>query len=238
MPPTSANGVAALSGVGADLRRPTTAQRVAEILRERILLGELPSGTSFPEQRLTAAFGVSRHTVREAFQILVAERLVVHEPHRGVFVRRLTATDVRDIYTFRRLVECAALLRPDRSDALADLRDAVTQGRVAAESGNWQQVGTADVRFHIAVTALSGSERLNRAMRAVLAELRLAFQLVPDAQALHAPFLDLNIEIVDLLEGRRPQEASTRMEAYLHQAQAAVLAAMASGEEPSSLVLR
>ncbi|HKG52184.1 MAG TPA: GntR family transcriptional regulator [Actinomycetales bacterium] len=238
MPQPSLNAVAVLSGAGAGLRRPTTAQRVAEILRERILLGELPSGTSFREQRLTAAFGVSRHTVREAFQILVAERLVVHEPHRGIFVRRLAPADVRDIYSFRRLVECAALLRPDRSDALADLRAAVTQGRKAAERGNWQQVGTADVRFHIAVTALSGSERLNRAMRAVLAELRLAFQLVPDAQALHAPFLDLNIEIADLVEGRRPPEASSRMEAYLDQAETAVLAAVASGEESSGTMAR
>jgi DNA-binding FadR family transcriptional regulator len=37
---------------------------------------EPPFGTSPTEQQLTAAFGVSRHTVREAFQILVAERLV------------------------------------------------------------------------------------------------------------------------------------------------------------------
>jgi DNA-binding GntR family transcriptional regulator len=238
MPQPSLNAVAALSGAGADLRRPTTAQRVAEILRERILLGELPPGTSFREQRLTAAFGVSRHTVREAFQILVAERLVVHEPHRGVFVRRLTAADVRDIYTFRRLVECAALLRPDQWEALVDVRGAVTQGREAAERGNWRQVGTADVRFHIAVTALGGSERLNRTMRALLAELRLAFQLVPDAQTLHAPFLDLNIEIAALVKGRRPQEASSRMEAYLDQAEAAVLAAMASGEESSGAMVR
>src|SRR4051794_31697781 len=131
MPQPSLSAVAALTGAGADLRRPTTAQRVAEILRERILRGELPSGTSFREQRLTAAFGVSRHTVREAFQILVAERLVVHEPHRGIFVRRLTAADVRDIYTFRRLVESAALLPLAQSDALLDLRAAATQGREA-----------------------------------------------------------------------------------------------------------
>jgi len=229
MPEPTPDAVTALSGAGADLRRSTTAQRVAEILRERILLGELPPGTSFRENRLTAAFGVSRHTVREAFQILVAERLVVHEPHRGVFVRRLVASDVRDIYTFRRVVEGAALARPARSDGLVDLQAAVTEGREAAERQNWRQVGTADVRFHIAVTALGGSERLNRSMRALLAELRLAFQLVLDLQALHGPFLELNLEIAHLLDRGRPRDASSRMEAYLDQAEATVLAAMPTG---------
>ena len=228
MPEPSAGALATLSGASASLQRSTTAQRVAEILRERILRGELPSGTAFPEQQLTAALGVSRHTLREAFQILVGERLVVHEPHRGIFVRRLGVADVQDIYAFRRLVECSALLRPKRDGGLADMQAAVDQGREAARRGNWQELGTADVRFHIAVTALGGSERLTRAMRALLAELRLAFQLVQDARALHGPFLDLNVEILHLVEQGLAQEASRRMEAYLDRAEECVVGAMGS----------
>jgi DNA-binding GntR family transcriptional regulator len=215
-----------LTGAGTELHRASTAQRVADILRERILRGELPPGTSFPEQQLTAAFGVSRNTLREAFQILIGERLLVHEPHRGVSVRRLVAADVRDIYTFRRLVECAALEAPERPTAVPELRRAVTQGRAAARRGDWQEVGTADVRFHLAVTTRAGSERLNRTMHALLAELRLAFQLVPDAQGLHAPFLELNREIQELVEHGRRDGAAKRMAAYLDRAEAVVLAAM------------
>jgi DNA-binding GntR family transcriptional regulator len=223
-----------LIGAGAELQRVSTAQRVADILRERILRGELPPGTSFPEQQLTAAFGVSRNTLREAFQILIGERLLVHEPHRGVSVRRLVVADVRDIYTLRRLVECAALRAPERltagatarPPAAAELRGAVTQGRAAARRGDWQEVGTADVEFHLAVTSLAGSERLNRTMRALLAELRLAFHVAPDAQELHAPFLELNGEIQQLVADGLLEDAATRMATYLDRAEAFVLAAM------------
>src|SRR3954453_6315320 len=208
-----------LIGAGAELQRVSTAQRVAEILRERILCGELPPGTAFPEQQLTAAFGVSRNTLREAFQILVGERLVVHEPHRGVSVRRLVPADVRDIYSFRRLVECAALRAPERPTAVAELRRAVTEGEAAARRGRWQEVGTADVRFHLAVTTLAGSDRLDRTMHALLAELRLAFQLVPDAQGLHARFLELNGEIQQLVENGLRDDAAKRMAAYLDRAE-------------------
>jgi DNA-binding GntR family transcriptional regulator len=234
---SSPAALAALQSASAQLERSSTAHRVADLLRERILRGELPPASPLPEQQLTAAFGVSRNTVREAFQILVGEHLVAHQPHRGVSVRRLAPDDVRDIYAFRHLVEPAALLHLDRQldgrrggrRGLDDVRSAVSQGRAAARRGDWQEVGTADVRFHLAVTALAGSERLDRAMRALLAELRLAFLLVPDAEALHAPYLLLNAEILRLAQDGEPDRASSRMRAYLDEAEANVLAAVADG---------
>lgn len=220
-PPTSAQ---ILGGV--QLQRPTTAQRVAEILRERILQGELSSGTQFAELQLSTALGVSRNTLREAFQILVAEHLLVHEPHRGVFVRRLDVADVRDIYTFRRLVECAALAHPSSPRGLAEMRAAVAQGVDAAAREAWHEVGTADVRFHMGVTAVAGSERLDQAMRGLFAELRLAFALVPQPHELHRPFLDLNAEILELAEHGQADRASLLLRRYLDDAEARIVAAV------------
>lgn len=210
----------------AQLQRPTTAQRVAQILRERILEGELPSGTQFAELQLSSALGISRNTLREAFQILVGEHLLVHEPHRGVFVRRLDVGDVRDIYTFRRLVECAALAYSANPRGLVEMRAAVAQGIEAAAREAWHEVGTADVRFHMGVTAVAGSERLDQAMRGLFAELRLAFALVPDPHDLHRPFLDLNVEILELAEQGRADQASLLLRRYLDDAEARIVAAV------------
>jgi len=237
-------GTAGVGSPVAMLERPTTAQRVADVLRERVLHGELRSGTQVAELQLSAALGVSRNTLREAFQILIGERLLVHEPHRGVFVRRLRTPDVRDIYTFRRLVECAALAHPVQSahsahaghsahDAgspdLSDLAAAVADGRAAARRRAWHEVGTADVRFHVAVTALGGSERLDQVMRSLFAELRLAFQLVPDPRALHRPFLARNAEILALADQGDHERSSRRMRSYLDAAEAQIVAAVESG---------
>lgn len=209
------------------LDRASTPQRVADVLRDRVLEGQLPPGTQFAEQQLATALGISRNTLREAFQVLIAERLLVHEPHRGVFVRQLAPVDVADIYTVRRLLECAALEHPARaSTGLAEMRLAVAAGRAAGRRRRWQDVGTADVRFHVAVTALAGSDRLDRTVRALFAELRLSFQLVPDPHALHAPFLARNAEILDLAERGQRRQASRAMRAYLNDAERQVLAAI------------
>ena len=225
-PPGSAQHDTVPRDRGQLLDRPTTAQRVADVLRERIVRGELRSGTQFGEQQLTAALGVSRNTLREAFQILIGERLLVREAHRGVFVRRLGAADVRDIYNVRRLVECAALTRPAEPGALVQMRAAVTRGRAAARRRDWDDVGTADVAFHVAVTALGGSGRLDRVMRALFAELRLAFQLVPDSHVLHKPFLPRNAEILDLTERGDDAQASEHLRVYLDDAEAMIVAAV------------
>lgn len=213
-----------LEGENLRVDRPTTGQRAADILRTRILRGELRAGTQFAEQRLAAILGVSRNTLREAFQILIGERLVVHEPHRGVFVRRITAPEVSDIYTYRRLVECAALARPLGFEHLTHMGGAVADGNAAAQRLAWDEVGTADLRFHLAVVAAVGSTRLDQAMRVLFAELRLAFQLVSDPQVLHAPFLVRNSQILVLVEQGQHERASATMRSYLDAAEALIIA--------------
>lgn len=222
MPGTAADGIALLD-------RPTTPLRVAEVLREQILLGRLPSGTRCAEQQLAGALGVSRNTLREAFQVLVGERLLVHEPHRGVFVRRLGVDDVRDVYAFRRVVECGALADPVRPGALEELADAVAAGQAAAARGDWVGAGTEDVRFHLAVTAAAGSPRLDRVVRALFVELRLAFQLVPDPSTLHGPFLARNAEIAALTAAGDHRAAAGALRDYLDDAEACIVAAVGAG---------
>lgn len=205
------------------LALPTTPQRAADVLRDRVLAGQLRPGAQVTELELSTAFGISRNTLREAFQILIGERLLVREPHRGVFVRVLTADDVRDIYAFRRLVECAALLRPAHGAGLEQMRDAVREGRAGSAARDWPSVGTADVRFHLGVIAVAGSRRLDRSVRGLFAELRLAFHLVPDPQALHEPFLELNGRLLGLVEDGAGAQAAALLERYLDDAESVVV---------------
>ncbi len=60
--------------------------RVSTELRRRIAAGDYPGGVPLPtEARLAEHHGVSRHTVRRAFQDLVAEGAVHRIPGRGTF---------------------------------------------------------------------------------------------------------------------------------------------------------
>ena len=87
----------------------STAEKVADILRTRILQGYFPPGDRLAEGAIGGALGVSRNTLREAFRLLGHEGLLVQELNRGVFVRVPTMEDVVDIYRVRRFVEGQAV---------------------------------------------------------------------------------------------------------------------------------
>ncbi len=210
------------------LDRTSTAERVAAILRERIMAGALPPSTRLPEDSISQALGVSRNTLREAFRLLAHDRLLVHELNRGVFVRRLTAEDVADVFRVRRLVELGAVRAIDEvaTDRILALRTAVDDARAAAADGRWLDVGTANMRFHLGVAALAGSQRAGGLMEQVLAELRLVFLVMPDPRRFHEPYMQRNAEICRLLESGDVAAAEDALSRYLDDAEGQLLAAV------------
>ncbi|GII79549.1 GntR family transcriptional regulator [Sphaerisporangium rufum] len=210
-----------LAAERAMLDRTSTAERVAWVLRQRITEGVYEPGERLSEGPIVDDLDVSRNTVREAFRLLSHERLLVHELNRGVFVRRLTAADVTDLYRLRRLVECAAVRQAAGSspDGLAALREAVHAAERAAAEGRWEDVGTANMGFHRAVVALAGSERLDQMMRQTLAELRLVFLAMRNPRAFHEPYLARNREILGRLTEGDAEGAARLLEGYLAEAE-------------------
>lgn len=202
-----------------------TASRVADALRTQIVSGELKPGTRLSEERVREAHGVSRSTLREAYQRLIRERLLVHELSRGVFVRQLSQEDVSDLYAVRRIVECAAV-RSIVSFSPAGLRrlsDAIADGVAAAEESRWDAVAAASIRFHEALVAMAGSKRLNEMMSRVLAEFRLAYAQMQDTQVFHAAYLERNQEIADTLRSGDVEKAAVLLETYLWDSEEALL---------------
>ena len=216
-------------------------ERVVDILRERIARGQILPGTRLSEEAISAALGVSRNTLREAFRLLSHERLLVHQLHRGVFVRTLSAADVSDLYRVRTLVECAAVRSLGRGgpggQGLGGLETAVEAGCRAAREERWLDVGTADLAFHQEIAALAGSARIDELMRGVLAELRLVFHVMRSPREFHEPYLARNREILTRLQQGHHEAAVSALESYLDDAEAQLLAAFAQspgGASPAS----
>jgi DNA-binding GntR family transcriptional regulator len=228
----------AFSSGPALLARSSTADRVAEVLRTRIIEGYLAPGTRLSEEAIGAALMVSRNTLREAFRLLCHERLAVHEMNRGVFVRVLSEDDVVDLYRLRRLIECAAVraVRECPKGALDAVRAAVEDGEREAALGQWLNVGTADLRFHQAVAGLAGSARVDDLMRGVLAELRLIFHVMPSPQLFHQTYLARNREICELLEAGDGPAAERALASYLTDAEHELISAYRARETGPRLV--
>lgn len=214
--------------------RSSTAERVAELLRHRVIEGDLPPGTRLSEERLVEVLRVSRNTLREAFRLLTHEGLLVHRLHHGVFVPELDEDDLVDLYRLRRTIECDVLRRLDHLDPvrLRPLHDDVAAGEDAARRGDWPAVGTANMRFHQHLVALADSRRLDETAARLLAELRLAFHAVATPQRLHEPYVSRNRGLLDLLVAGETEQAAKQLDAYLHDSEAELLAAHRDRRNP------
>jgi DNA-binding GntR family transcriptional regulator len=225
---------AALAQVGTaealSIDRSSTAERVADVLRELIIRGDLPAGTALREQQLVTSLDVSRNTLREAFRLLGRERLVRYNLHRGVAVTELTEHDVADIYRTRAPIELMAIEHSADAprERLEELLDLVVQAEHAAGEGDWSQVATLNIDFHQRLVELIGSERISTFFRVIDAELRLAFAIVEHAPAFFRPFIPRNRAIAELLLVGDRDAAKSELTAYLAEAERLIRAGVSS----------
>ncbi|ADG80097.1 Transcriptional regulator, GntR family OS=Tsukamurella paurometabola (strain ATCC 8368 / DSM/ CCUG 35730 / CIP 100753 / JCM 10117 / KCTC 9821 / NBRC 16120/ NCIMB 702349 / NCTC 13040) OX=521096 GN=Tpau_3518 PE=4 SV=1 [Tsukamurella paurometabola] len=207
-------------------RRGHAAARATDALRSAIVGGELLPGDRLREEPLAADLQVSRNTLREAMRILAHEGLIVHEANRGATVTVPTVESIRDLYRVRRTIEVYTLREADPAHPAADrMRAAVDAALAAAATKDWRAVGTCDLTFHRAIVALADSPRLDAVLQSLLAELRLAFGVVDDPQALHAPFLADNERILDLFAAGASDRAADELADYLGRSEAFLIGA-------------
>lgn len=212
-----------LDGVSID--RSTTAQRVADALRGRILAGELPPGTPLRELALTAQLGVARSTVREAMQQLTGEGLLTRSLYRGVVVTELTAADVVDIYRARRVLERsgASVACQTPPAALAPLRDLTDRWHGAVAAEDTPAGAELHLAFHSGLVRLLGSARLDATYASLLGSLRLALATVDRTVANGEEHLDSHRELLALLAAGDLVEGLAELDRHLAAAEADVL---------------
>lgn len=89
---------------------PVASQRVAEVIAERILSGQLAPGTRIKQEELAAELGASRVPVREALRILESRGLVGLRANSGAWVAEMTPDDLALSYQIRERIEPLLLL--------------------------------------------------------------------------------------------------------------------------------
>lgn len=93
---------------------------LAAHLRDRIISGDLTSGTRLTEQGLASEYSVARPTVRSAIDVLVDDGLLTRPAHSQPQVTTVADSDIGDILALLTLTERLALAR--LADTTVDLR--------------------------------------------------------------------------------------------------------------------
>ncbi len=156
--------VLVVSGRSADLDR-SVAGRIAEVLAERIIRGELAPGARLMQDHLAAEFAASHVPVREAFRKLEAQGLVISKPRCGVRVSHLDPGVVLEVTEMRAALESLALHHALPRLSAADLEAAhaaLVEGEASDQIADWE---AANRRFHLAFTAPCGMSRLMASIR-------------------------------------------------------------------------
>ncbi len=163
------------------IRIPKTAEVVADHIRARIIRGELKDGDFLPaEAQLMETFSISRPTLREAFRILEAERLIsvgrgtrtgarVHEPRTESVSRyagsvlQSQGTTIADIYDARLAIEPFSARRVAERcnpEDVRRLREEASRLADLIDEERYTDFMVAIVNFHKLVVELGGNRTL------------------------------------------------------------------------------
>ncbi|HEX2544363.1 MAG TPA: GntR family transcriptional regulator [Ramlibacter sp.] len=87
----------------------TTSSAVTHLLRQSLDRGRWASGEALRQEEIATELGVSRVPVREALFQLQAEGLLEMVPNKGMYVRTVSESDLRELFRLRWLIECDVL---------------------------------------------------------------------------------------------------------------------------------
>jgi GntR family transcriptional regulator, transcriptional repressor for pyruvate dehydrogenase complex len=212
-------------------------RQVSDQLRDRILGGDLPAGSRLPnETEMSAMFGVSRSTVREALRVLSSQNLVTTS--RGVgggtFVARpepeqvaqyleaslglLSASEdvtVSELLEFRGLLEVpSAGLAAERrtDDDLEVLRETL---HVESEGSFGSSAFEGHRAFHQTVLEASGNGLLEMVTRPIFTTLRTRFLRDNAPVAFWQQVAEEHLRIFRCIEERDVDGARHEMQVHL-----------------------
>ena len=144
--------------------RPSAVDRVVATVRSGVRDGRFAPGQRLVEADLMRELGIGRNTLREALSRLSSDGLVTIAPHRGASVRRLTRTNVEQLYELREVLEGLAarlaalrINAPGHRDRLLAALNAVQE---TARTAEMPQYIDENLRFHRTVVEMSGHTRL------------------------------------------------------------------------------
>jgi DNA-binding GntR family transcriptional regulator len=198
------------------LQTVSVVDALAASLREAIMRGELPAGTSVSEAQLAQRYQVARPTARAALQTLTHDGLLVRQPNRSVFIPRMTIDDLRDVFRIRRMVELEAAEHHAASGIVPrGAAQATRQLELLDDEAPWHEAAALDLSVHRELVAGVGSPRLLRTFETIADETRLCIaQLRPSYESFE-PLAAEHRELLDAIQSADVDLARATLDAHL-----------------------
>jgi len=204
---------------------PLTENEIYERMVATLLDHRLPPGTKLGEDKLAAAFGVSRTRIRPVLVRLANEQIVTLTPNRGATVAQPTEQEAREVFEVRRMIEPTLIECFIASAGAADvavLTDCIAEEEAARRSGDMRRAIRLSGDFHLHIANASGHETLGRILRKLVSRTSLILMTYSSnhSQARSestACGCQEHRALLDAIRLRDPREAARLMRAHLVQ---------------------
>jgi DNA-binding GntR family transcriptional regulator len=202
----------------------STAQLIADQLREHIIQGIFRPGDPINESIIAVQLNTSRSPVREAVQRLCQEGILINRRNHGVFVLEISAQDSKEIYAVREAMETTAadtLLNSSPKhlkETCRVLKAILRNMQKRVDAINRQSTAQLDMEFHTTIVAAAGNSRMTRiyetlAVQSTMCILNLEVSY-PEAQTL----IQEHQNILNLLETGNREELRKALKNHLQKA--------------------
>ncbi|MGI9488288.1 MAG: GntR family transcriptional regulator [Geminicoccaceae bacterium] len=207
----------------------TLRAQIAEQLDAMVTSGRYAPGERLTENALAAELGVSRAPLREAIRDLVDQGILISQPYRGLFVRPVSVTDLRELYSMRIALEQFAFkLAWDKrsADALDDLKQRY-HALIAVQAGNDQAATIAqETRFHSWVYELTGHVLLMSHWERLIPLVQIYMSLHHKRHGSHGQFRHMTKHYLEIASGDRLNDMLDHIEDHMRQGLDAVIDTM------------
>lgn len=193
------------------VRDESSVERLYYELRDRAMRYDFKPGSRINEQALGRELGVSRATLREALNRLVAEGLFDFVMNKGFFRKAISVDEVFDLYQVRTALERRAVylaVQRATDEDIASLKQfwmEVMQRSATLATGD---MVLADEEFHRRLVGLSRNKELSAFMEIVTRRIHVARHIdIQQLSAWNIQAFDAHVAIVDLMAQRKTEEA-------------------------------
>jgi DNA-binding GntR family transcriptional regulator len=193
-------------------------EAIVERITTAVLEQRLPLGAKLGEEKLCAAFGVSRTKVRQALNRLARSKLVVLKPRRGAFLAEPTHEEARQIFQARWIIESDIFEQFTKSATEVDLASLQRHNeaeRRAIESGDAPLRNRLLGTFHVRIAEMVGNKVLTDIVTDLVTRSSLITLLLQSAQAASCSSDDHRM-LIEAFRARKISQVRKLLHAHLN----------------------
>jgi DNA-binding GntR family transcriptional regulator len=199
-------------------RRLPLRDQIYDVIRQRIVMGELRPGQAINEIEIAHRLGVSRTPVREAVKRISDEGLIEVFAQNGTFVTQISRAALEEAHIIRSALELESVrraaqhMRAEHEEALEDI---IVRHELAIARRRFADAIHLDDRFHRYIAEINGLSKLWRVVDISKAEMDRGRYLAIPRPGHGDATIRQHRAVLEALRARKPAAAAAAMRSHL-----------------------